>query len=99
MRTTVTKTEKQLEQARVDLDAINNELTLLDAAKAEASKASATFAKWRASVDEKTSEQERLDICIAALETEVEQQRRDAARADLLSRRTTLEKQTDALAR
>jgi hypothetical protein len=95
----VTKIEKQLEQARADLDAINHELAALDAAKAEASKTSATFAEWRSSIDKATGERERLDICIAALQTEFEQQRKDAARADLMSRRTTLEKQTDALAR
>jgi hypothetical protein len=94
----VTKIEKQLEQARADRDAINHELTALDASKAEASRTSATFAEWRASVDKKTGEQERLDICIAALEAEVEQQKRDAARADLLSRRAALEKETAALA-
>jgi hypothetical protein len=95
----MTKIEKQLEQARADLDAINHELTALDASKAEASKTSTTFAEWRASVDKKTGERERLDICIVALEAEVEQQKRDAARADLLSRRAALEKTTAALAR
>ena len=95
----MTKNEKLLEQARADLDAVNDALTALEAAKAEASKVSATFAKWRASVDEKTGERERLDICIAALEAEVEQQKRDAARADLLSRRAALDKETAALAR
>ena len=95
----MTKIEKQLEQARVDLDAINHELTALDASKAEASKTSATFAEWRASVDKRTREGERLGICIAALETENEQAKRDAARADLLSRRAALEKETAALAR
>jgi hypothetical protein len=95
----VTKIEKQLEQARADRDAIVQELTALAASKAEASKTSATFAEWRLSFDQKIGEQERLDICIAALETEVEQQRKDAARADLLSRRAALEKETAALAR
>ena len=90
---------KQLEQARADRDAINHELTALDASKAEASKTSATFAEWRASVDKKTGERERLEICVSTLETELEQAKRDAARADLLSRRAALEKQTTALAR
>jgi hypothetical protein len=96
---TVTKIEKQLEQARIDRNAINDELAALDACKAEASRTSATFAEWRSSVDKKTGERERLDICISTLEAEVEQAKRDAARADLLSRRAALEKQTAALAR
>ena len=95
----MTKSEKLLTQARADLDAINHDLTALDASKAEASKSSATFAEWRSSVAQKTGERERLDICIAALEVEVEQQKRDAAHADLLSRRAALEKETAALAR
>jgi hypothetical protein len=95
----VTRIEKQLEQARVDRDAIGQELTALAASKAEASKTSATFAEWRLSFDKKTGEQERLDICIAAIEAEVEQEKRDAARADLLCRRAALAKQTTALAR
>jgi hypothetical protein len=95
----VTKIEKQLDQARIDLDAVNHELMALEAAKAEASKTSATFAKWRASVDEKTGERERLEICVVTLEAEVEQHKQEAARADLLSRRAALEKQTNALAR
>jgi hypothetical protein len=73
----MTKIAKQLEQARTDRDAIDHEMMALDATKAEASKSSATFTKWRASVDEKTGERERLEICIAALEAEVEQQKLD----------------------
>jgi hypothetical protein len=97
---TVTKIEKQLEQARADRDAINHELTALGgASKAEASRTSATFAEWRAAVDKRTGERERLDICISTLEAEVEQAKWDAARADLLSRRAALEKQTTVLAR
>ncbi|WP_035714981.1 hypothetical protein, partial [Bradyrhizobium genomosp. I (2014)] len=95
----MTKTEKLLEQARIDLDATSRDLLALELAKAEASKTSAAFAKWRSSVDEKTSERERLEICVSTLEIEVEQQKKDAARADLVSRRVTLEKQTAALAR
>jgi hypothetical protein len=95
----VTKIEKQLEQARADRDAIVQELTALTASKAEASKTPATFAGWRSSVDKRVGEQERLDICIAALEAEVEQEKRDIARADLQSRRAALEKQTTVLAR
>ena len=94
----MTKTEKQLEQARADRDAIDQDLLALTLAKAEAAKAPATYAKWRLSVDEKTGERERLDIYISTLEADVEQQKSDAARADLLSRRSALEKQTAALA-
>jgi hypothetical protein len=95
----MTKIEKQLEQARADRDAINHELNALDASKAEASRTSAAFGDWRSSVVKKTGERERLDICISTLEAEVEQAKRDAARADLLSRRAALEKQTSGLAR
>ena len=95
----MTKIEKQLEQARADRDAVNHELNALDASKAEASRTSAAFAERRSSVDKKTGERERLDICISTLEAEVEQAKRDAARADLLSRRAALEKQTSGLAR
>jgi hypothetical protein len=95
----MTKSEKLLEQARADLDGINDALMVLEAAKADASKTSATFAEWRSSVEKQTGERERLSILIAAFEIEIEQQRKDAARADLMSRRATLEKQTYALAR
>ena len=79
----MTKIEKQLEQARADLDAVNDVLTALDASKAKASKTSAEFTEWRASIDKKAGERERLSVLIAALETEIEQAKRDAARAAL----------------
>ena len=95
----MTKIEKQLEQARIDLNAINQDLLALDAAKAEAARTSAGFAKWHASVDEKTAERERLEIYISTLGADVELEKQEAARTALVSRRTALEKQTAALAR
>jgi hypothetical protein len=95
----VTKIEKLLEQAHIDLDAINRDLLALDAAKAEAARTSAGFAKWHASVDEKTAERERLGIYISTLGADVELEKQEAARTALVSRRTALEKQTAALAR
>jgi hypothetical protein len=92
-------TRMTLDQARGELAVVENELSALVASKCEASKTSTAFSKWRSSVDEKTNERERLAIRIEALEAEVEQEKRDAARADLLSRRAALKKRTAELAR
>ena len=92
-------TRMTLDQAFGELAAIENELSALAASKCEASKTSTAFSKWRSSVNEKTNERERLEIRITTLKTEDEQEERDAARADLRSRRAALEKQTAALAR
>ena len=79
----MTKIEKQLEQARIDLNAINQDLLALDAAKAEAARTSAGFAKWHASVDEKTAERERLEIYISTLGADVQLEKQEAARTAL----------------
>ena len=43
----MTKTEKQLQQTRVELDAINQERATLEAEQAEALNSSSAYLKWR----------------------------------------------------
>ncbi|MBR0907022.1 hypothetical protein [Bradyrhizobium liaoningense] len=94
----MTKIEKQLEQARIDLDAANKDLRALDAAKAEALKSSKAYAEWRAAVDTKTLERERLESVVSTTEAEVERAAQvDAANA-LRKRRAGLEKASAELA-
>lgn len=99
MRTTVTKIAKLLEQARIDLNAITQDLLALDAAKAEALKSSKAYAEWRAAVDTKTLERERLEGVVSATEAEIERTAQAEAANALRSRRAALEKQSAELAR
>jgi hypothetical protein len=96
--TTVTKTTKQLDQARADLAAANQKLADLDAAKAEAVKTSAAFSKWRTEREGTALEIERLALLVDTFAANLEQEQADAARLALTSRKAELEKQTAALA-
>ena len=60
-----------LDQARAALSEIDKETAALLAAKSEASKSSASFAKWRADFDAATAERERLMTVIENLEPAV----------------------------
>ena len=91
--------EDELEQARADLDAINDELTALDARRPRRRKLRRPFQNGARPVDEKTNERERLGTSSRRWRPKLEQERKDAARADLMSRRAVLEKQTERLAR
>jgi hypothetical protein len=95
----VTKTEKQIEQTRADLDSINSRLTTLDAQRADALKTSAAFAKWRLAHEEAELERERLELLVDKLVADLEREKSDAARFALEARRAELEQESAALAR
>ena len=59
-----------LDEARVDLAAVANELHALTAAKSDASRSAASFGKWRADHDAKAAERDRLTALIETLERE-----------------------------
>ena len=95
----MTKISKQLEQARADLTAVIQVLSALDTEKAGALKSSAAFSKWSLAHEAAELERERLELLVAKLAGDLEQEAADAAGADTASRRTELEQQSASLAR
>jgi len=94
----VTK-EEQLQQARAELDAINQVLATLEAEQAEALASSSAYAKWRGASEGAELERERLALLVEKLSADLEQEKADAARSALASRKEDIKKRTIALAR
>jgi hypothetical protein len=67
----MTMARASLDQARLDLLAIEAELSALAAAKSAASRSAASFTQWRTDNDAKAAERERLTALIETLEQEV----------------------------
>ena len=95
----MSKLEKQLTLTRAELNEINKDLLALEATKAEALKSSKAYAEWRAAVDTKTLERERLESVVSTTEAEIERTAQAEAANAVRKRREALEKTTAELAK